>query len=317
MLGAKAADRVLVVVDRRGDEAVALAGLDHDVVVLREGLRGELGLVRVGGRRLAQRLAHVPAAATLHAREDVLVGPRDVDHDGRVVRLHGERWVAHVELVLDGEAHEDDLAVAGGDEVAQCDHGLALLFLRQLARPDGSVVRAEVVVSVRLVVGEGRDAQRFSPIIPYGDAAPERAARDGFLVARPLGGLLYGKLEAKAVCLGHELVKRKFLSLHAFSSRLQPKLLASSHFKMRQAAGRQMRRSFISVAPEASYGIRGLWCTDATLEVQTHGDALGGHVLLHLSDGVGAEVEHACRKHGVRLAVDDAFGKVLELPDSA
>ena len=62
--------------------------------------------------------------------------------------------MAHVELVLDGEAHEHDLAVAGGDEVAQGHHGLALLFLCQLARPDGSVVRAEVVVAVRLHVDQ-------------------------------------------------------------------------------------------------------------------------------------------------------------------
>lgn len=55
----------------------------------------------------------------------------------------------------------------------------------------------------------------------------------------------------------------------------------------------------------------------ALLKVEPHGNALAGHVFLHLADAELAEMEHACGKHRIGLAIDDAFCEMLELANAA
>ena len=55
----------------------------------------------------------------------------------------------------------------------------------------------------------------------------------------------------------------------------------------------------------------------ALLKVEPHGNALAGHVFLHLSNAELAEMKHACGKHRIGLAIDDAFREMLELANAA
>lgn len=55
----------------------------------------------------------------------------------------------------------------------------------------------------------------------------------------------------------------------------------------------------------------------ALLKVEPHGNALAGHVFLHLADAELAKMEYACGKHRIGLAIDDAFCEMLELANAA
>ena len=55
----------------------------------------------------------------------------------------------------------------------------------------------------------------------------------------------------------------------------------------------------------------------ALLKVEPHGNALAGHVFLHLSNAELTKMEYACGKHRIGLAIDDAFCEMLELANAA
>ena len=53
------------------------------------------------------------------------------------------------------------------------------------------------------------------------------------------------------------------------------------------------------------------------LKVEPHGNALAGHVFLHLANAELPEMEYACGKHRIGLAIDDAFCEMLKLANAA
>ena len=191
VLGPQQANHVLVVALRSGAKAVALGGLDHDGVVLREVRGGVVGLVGAGHGALAQGLAHVAAPARLHAGQNLVIAACDVNHDGVVVGNAREYGLGARQLVENRDAHELLLAVAvahvGGQGV---DRG-GLGGLAGLLGPDGRMVGAQVVVAVRLVVDEA-DEREGAAVLLEGNAAPGRATLDGCLVGGPGGRLFDG-----------------------------------------------------------------------------------------------------------------------------
>ena len=210
MLGPQQANHVLVVALRGGAKAVALGGLDHDGVVLREVRGGVVGLVGAGHGALAQGLAHVAAPARLHAGQNLVIAARDVNHDGVVVGNAREYGRGARQLVEDRDAHELLLAVAAAHVGGQgVDRG-GLGGLTGLLGPDGRMVGAQVVVAVRLVVDEA-DEREGAAVLLKGNAAPGRATLDGCLVGGPGGRLFDGQVDAKLCGACLELVVGDFL----------------------------------------------------------------------------------------------------------
>ena len=218
MGGPEDAEHVLVVRGRRGLEAVAPPGLHDHVVVLGEGLARPLGLVGVGRRALAQRLADVAAAAGLEAGEDVLLGAGEVDHDRLVVGDGRQDGVGLGQLGADGQANEDDLGIAGAHALGDRGERGGLLLGGGLGDPGGTVAGAQVVVAMGLEVEEAHEGDGRAVLLDH-EGAPLAAAGDGVLVAGPHLRLLDGQLAAEALCLGLQLIEADLSKLHGASKR--------------------------------------------------------------------------------------------------
>ena len=85
-------------------------------------------------------VAHVPAAADLHAGEYLLFSPRYVDHDGRVVRHDGQRVLAAAQVGVHAAADEHPALPALASDRPQRVQGSSLLLWGRLAHPHGSVL---------------------------------------------------------------------------------------------------------------------------------------------------------------------------------
>ena len=196
VLGPQDADHVLIVGAGCRREAVALARLAHDVVVLLKGLERKVGLVGANRGALAQGLAHVAAAARLHTGEDVVLGARDVDDQRLVVRAGREDRLAARSFGRHCHTGKDGLLFLGAEEVVERGDALGLELGGRRLGPDGPVGASQVVVAVRLVVVEAREGDDLS-VADGLDAAPGRAAGNRRLVGCPYGGLFDGQGEAE------------------------------------------------------------------------------------------------------------------------
>ena len=124
-----------------------------------------------------------------------------------VVRDAGEHGARLGELGLDGQADEGLAAVAAAHVGRDGGKRLGLLLGRGLLHPDGRVVRAQVVVAMREVVGKGDERDG---LLAVGDAeaAPLAAAVDGALELSPGRRLLDGEADAQLLGLLLEPLER-------------------------------------------------------------------------------------------------------------
>ena len=213
MLGTEETDHVLVVGDRCGDEAIALAGLDHHIVVVLEGPGRCLGLISADRRALAQSLPHIATATRLHAGEDRVVSARDIDDHGMVIRHGRESRVRVCNLVRHGHADEDLLAIMLVEIVGKRLRELILLFLCRLMEPDGPMNGIEVAVAMGLVFQE-RAHRHIGSVHTRRKRAPGRASGNRCLILRPDSGLLDWEQDVLALDFLFEAVERDLADIH-------------------------------------------------------------------------------------------------------
>ncbi len=191
MLRTERSDHVEIILHGRGRETIAFAGLDHQLVVLRE-IGGRLfGLIRALRGALAQRLAYVAAAALFHTADDGVVAAGHVDDYGLIVgnrRQYGERSIRTIQI----DAQESHVLIGLAHGRYQRIGELALFALIGFDRPHRSVHGSQIMVSVRLEVDQ-RDESHGMPVFGSDIGSPRFASVDGGLVRGPHRSLFDGE----------------------------------------------------------------------------------------------------------------------------
>ena len=216
MIGTQRADHIGVVAHRSRRESIALAGLDHHIVIFGEIGQRLIRLIGNLGRALAQRLAHVTASTTLHPSQNLIIATGDVDDHGLVVRHCGQHLLRTIgEPGVDTQ--ERDVLVGLLDVVHDGVDDLALLSLGGLGDPRRPMHRAQIMITVRLKIDKGDHGDQFTITLDQ-IIAPWCASVDIRLKTRPNLGLFDRQRDAGLLGLGFQCGSVNFLQRDHYDS---------------------------------------------------------------------------------------------------
>ena len=191
MIRTKIADHIDIVAHRSGGEAIAVGGINHDLVVFGEISHRLRGLIGTSGGALPQRLTHVAAATLLHACKNRLIATGEVHIHGLVVRNGGKHRERAFEIPQ-VDTQEHNVFIAFAYVLNKQVTNLCFQLRGRLVKPSRTMNGPQIVVAMGFVIDERDECDR-SAVLLHHIRTPRRASVNGVLIFGPHCGLFDGQ----------------------------------------------------------------------------------------------------------------------------